>query len=76
MESLVRARACWYFNEPIAEADVHVHAVKSRGPRRVTPRGIGRALCLVVVVLLIVIALAIWLSSRVEVSTVGATTNY
>jgi ABC-type uncharacterized transport system permease subunit len=65
------------FDEPTAEGNLHVHAFKSRGPRRMRRQSTGRALLLVVVVLLIVIALAIWLSSRVEVSTLGtALTNY
>ena len=57
------------WGDPAADGDVHVHAFKSRGPRPKTKRrGIGRALRLVSAVLMIVIPLALWLSSAVASS--------
>ena len=71
-DGVVDTKVCGVWGAPAAES------FKGRAPRLKTRRqGIAKALRLVIVVLLIVIALAIWLSTRVEVSTVStALTNY
>jgi hypothetical protein len=63
------------WRHPAADAEfheqgfVHEQGFKSRGPRPKTKRkGVGRTVCLVVALLMILIPLALWLSSLVASS--------
>jgi hypothetical protein len=70
-EDEVDAKGCGIWGTPASES------FKSRGPRP-TPRrqGMGRALRLIAVVLMILIPLALWVSSAVATSATTALTHY